>query len=103
MISSLHELQDNLSSTAFEQILEPSFSTYVRRSPHIFRHCPTPDCSQIYRASMAAKIRTWPKCVAAIRTSGHDSHEVLICTEYKYRASGDYEMDRLKKAQSFRV
>ncbi|KAK9357752.1 hypothetical protein V1504DRAFT_463425 [Lipomyces starkeyi] len=101
MIFSLHELQDNLLSTAFEQILEPSFSTYVRRSPHIFRRCPTPDCRQICRASMAAKIRTWPKCVAAIRTSGHDSHEVRICAEYKYRASGDYEMDKLKESARF--
>ncbi|KAK9328163.1 hypothetical protein V1520DRAFT_346832 [Lipomyces starkeyi] len=66
MIFSLHELQDNLSSTAFEEILEPSFSTYVRCSPYIFRHCPNPACSQIYRASMAAKIRTWPSACAII-------------------------------------
>ncbi|KAK9485811.1 hypothetical protein V1527DRAFT_512828 [Lipomyces starkeyi] len=46
---------------------------------------------------MAAKICTWPKCVAAIPTSGHDSHEVLICAAYMYRPSGDYEMDKLKE------
>ncbi len=103
VIFSLQELQDHLSSSAFEEILEASFASYIRRRPHIFRYCPTPDCRQVYHTNIAAKFHTCPKCVAAICTSCHDTHDGLTCAEYKYNASGQNEaFEKLKKEQGFK-
>jgi hypothetical protein len=103
VVFSLRELQDHLSSSAFEDILEASFGSYIRRRPHVFRYCPTPDCGQVYRANATGKIHTCPKCVAAICLSCHSPHEDLTCAEYKYRASGeDRAFEKLKKDRGFK-
>jgi hypothetical protein len=94
----LAELQEHLSSTAFEDTLQSSFASYIRQRPHIFRYCPTPDCDQIYRAESTAKTYTCPKCVSVICASCHVSHENQTCAEYKDFASGRLEaLEKFKK------
>ncbi|WPH04418.1 Hypothetical protein R9X50_00730900 [Acrodontium crateriforme] len=43
------ELRDHLSSKALEDVLEASFTSYVRHRPQELRCCPSPDCGYVYR------------------------------------------------------
>ncbi|KAJ2980373.1 hypothetical protein NUW58_g6960 [Xylaria curta] len=40
----LREIRAIADPSAFEQLLESSFSTYIARRPNQFHYCPTPDC-----------------------------------------------------------
>ncbi|KAK4033478.1 hypothetical protein C8A01DRAFT_19571 [Parachaetomium inaequale] len=98
-ILALSELQDLLSSAAFEAILEASFASYIRRHPTNFRYCPTPDCGQIYRpAADSSMIFTCTKCLIPTCTKCHSPHPGITCAEHKERTSGGYEaLERVKK------
>jgi hypothetical protein len=99
----LDELKENLSSTAFEDLLQSSFTSYVRCRPHIFRYCPTPDCNQIYRTENASTVSTCPKCVIAICKSCHVAHENMTCAEHKDAASGGLEaLEKLKLTRGYK-
>jgi IBR (half RING finger) domain-containing protein len=50
----LLELQDHISSSTFETVLESSFENYIQRHQDVFRYCPTPDCGYIYRCSISS-------------------------------------------------
>ncbi|KAG6295232.1 hypothetical protein E4U46_004902 [Claviceps purpurea] len=47
------ELAKHISSAALDEILETAFTTYAARHAHELKNCPTPDCTQLYRASKA--------------------------------------------------
>lgn len=98
----LDELKENLSSTAFEDLLESSFASYVRRRPHIFRYCPTPDCNQLYRTEEASMESTCPKCVVTICKSCHIAHENMTCAEHKEAILGVQAFEKLKISDGYK-
>ncbi|KAL1966255.1 hypothetical protein VTN77DRAFT_4608 [Rasamsonia byssochlamydoides] len=103
VVFGLHELHNHLSSSSFEEVLEASFSFYIRQRPQDFHYCPTPDCDQVYRSNTDAKIRTCPKCCVATCTSCHSNHDGMTCSEYMYRVSGEYEaFEKLKQEKGFK-
>lgn len=96
-VCSLQELQDHLSSPAFEEILEASFASYIRRHPQYFRYCSTPDCGYIYRTSVTANTHTCTKCFEVICTACHEQHGAMTCAEYKDLNLGGYDAFRKYK------
>ncbi|RDI87163.1 hypothetical protein Vi05172_g2790 [Venturia inaequalis] len=88
---SLEELQGQLSSNAFEEVLEASFASHVQRSPAIYSYCPKPGCSMIYRITDTARLSTCPKCLTVTCTSCRVSHEGESCAEHKDKISGGFE------------
>jgi len=98
VVFDLEELQENLSSKVFEDILEASFASHIQRHPQTFRYCPKPDCGMIYRATNTMKFNTCAKCLTVTCTSCHNPHEGKTCAEYKDEASGGYKaLEKLKK------
>jgi len=98
----LSELQELLSSAAFENVLEASFASYIRRHPADFRYCSTPDCCQIYRAAVngtvPSTVFTCTKCLIPTCTACHYPHPDMTCADYKDQASGGYEaLEKIKK------
>jgi hypothetical protein len=99
----LPELQELLSSTAFEALLDASFASYIRRHPTSFCYCPTPDCGQIYRPSSSSATENstmfiCAKCLVPTCTACHAPHPGMTCAEHKYQASGgDEAFQRIKR------
>lgn len=100
----LSELQELLSSAAFEGVLEASFASYIRRHPAQLRYCPTPDCGQIYRVAPTTSsttpptIFTCPRCLIPTCTACHSPHPGLTCAEHRDLSSGGYEaLEKIKK------
>ncbi|KAI5922705.1 hypothetical protein F4810DRAFT_672340 [Camillea tinctor] len=105
-VLALSEIQEFLSSAAFESVLEASFTSYVRQHPSIFRYCSTPDCGQIYRVAntmvegtaSSPTVFTCVKCLIPTCTSCHSLHPGLTCADHKEVASGRYEaLAKVKK------
>ncbi|KAI0436738.1 hypothetical protein F4803DRAFT_207778 [Xylaria telfairii] len=97
-ILSLPQLQEHLSLSAFEELLEKCFASYVRLQPDLLRYCPSPDCGYVYRANGAAKMLTCRSCLKSVCTSCHAQHGAMSCAEYQDVSSGRQEAnERLKK------
>ncbi|KAI2465952.1 hypothetical protein F4781DRAFT_371532 [Annulohypoxylon bovei var. microspora] len=97
-ILGLPELQEHLSSTAFEELLEQSFASYVRLHPESLRYCPSVDCGYFYRISAASKMRTCPHCLVLVCTACHAQHGAMTCADYKDFSTGGYAaLEKLKK------
>lgn len=97
-IFTLNEIQENLSSDAFEGVLEASFVSYIRHRPEKFRYCPTADCSCIYSTTDTARCYKCPKCRIDTCTSCHNPFKGKTCREHEEYASGVYEeLERYKK------
>ncbi|KAI0873145.1 hypothetical protein GGS24DRAFT_490992 [Hypoxylon argillaceum] len=79
----LPQLQEHLSSTAFEELLEKSFASYARLHPDILKYCPSPGCDYVYRANGPVKTQTCRGCLVPVCTSCHALHDGLSCAEYK--------------------
>lgn len=95
---SLEELQEQLSSNSFEEVLEASFASHVQRNPAIYSYCPKPDCGMIYRITDTARLSTCSKCLTVTCTSCRVSHEGETCAEHKDKLSGGFEATiKLKK------
>ncbi|CAD6441535.1 58b70620-cdf0-46e4-89e1-1cdae8c87a01 [Sclerotinia trifoliorum] len=96
---SLEELQEILSSKAFEDILEASFSTHIQRNPQEFRYCQKPNCNTIYRVTKTMHFNTCIECCTVICTYCHKQHENKTCAEYEDEISGNYEatLEKMKK------
>ncbi|KAI1639314.1 hypothetical protein F4809DRAFT_159133 [Biscogniauxia mediterranea] len=100
----LPELQAHLSSSAFEELLEQSFASYVRLHPQQLRYCPSADCDAVYRTNnnnnntdpntptptaVANREHTCPRCLATVCTACHAQHgEAVSCAEHQDRATG---------------
>ncbi|KAI1126260.1 hypothetical protein F5Y10DRAFT_293914 [Nemania abortiva] len=94
----LPQLQEHLSSTAFEELLEQSFASYVRLHSDLIRHCPTPNCDYVYRANGIVKVQTCGGCLVPVCTSCHAPHDRLSCAEYQDVSLGRQEAnERLKR------
>lgn len=81
----LQELKNVLPSHAFfEQLLQDSFTAYVRAHPKDFQYCPTPDCPYIYRITTTGAVTTCPACLTPICTTcqvtAHDG--IMDCATY---------------------
>ena len=100
----LRELQANLTSSAFEDILEASFSSYVSCHPQSFRYCPTPDCGYIYRGTDPdnPSAHVCHNCNQAVCTACHGQHNAfLTCTEYKaFLSDADALFEKYKEENS---
>ena len=98
-VLAIQELKNTLTSAAFEQLLEDSFTTHVRMNPKSFQYCPTPDCQQIYRTSPDGIIFTCPACLTPICTTCQiTSHDGMTCEAYKrIGTDGDEEFQRWKQ------
>ncbi|KAI1501021.1 hypothetical protein F5X99DRAFT_428988 [Biscogniauxia marginata] len=98
VILGLPELQEHLSSTAFDELLEQSFASYVRLHPHLLKYCPSADCDSVYRVSAEAKMHTCARCLIPVCTACHAQHGSMSCADYKDVSTGGYEaFERLKK------
>lgn len=92
-------LQKILPTPIFEQLLESSFTTYIRTHPQDFQYCPTPDCSQIFRISSNGINFDCPACLASICTNcALVSHDGLSCATYKELVSEGNEAFEKYKA-----
>lgn len=100
-VFALRELEDHLSSSVFEMVLEFSFKEYIQRHPEAFHYCPTPECGYVYRCTASSSkppAYICPNCFEPLCTSCHARHGDYTCAEYKDITSGGYEaLERLKK------
>ena len=102
-VFTLSELQDLLSSTVFEDILESFFIFYIHHHLYIFCYCSILNCKQIYHIQdlMQSYICSW--CVISICMCCHIAHKSMTCAEYKDVKSGRYEVfEKLKKEWEFK-
>ncbi|KAJ4129058.1 hypothetical protein NW768_007589 [Fusarium equiseti] len=93
-ILQISEIQTLLLSETFENILEASFASFIRRHPAEFRYCPTPDCDQVYRVSSPGKVPfvfTCSRCLIPTCTACHVSHPGISCSKNKGNSSDDIE------------
>lgn len=98
----IQEIKNALPSEAFEQLLEDSFTTYVRTNPKSFQYCPTPDCQQVYRVSLNGVNFTCPSCLTPICTTCQiTSHDGMTCEIYKrIGTQGNEEFRKWKQANN---
>ncbi|KAI1103733.1 hypothetical protein F4804DRAFT_352710 [Jackrogersella minutella] len=97
-ILSLPELQEHLSSTAFEELLEQSFTSYMRLHPQLFKYCPSVDCGYFYRTSATSKMQTCPHCLVPVCVACNHQHGTMTCADYKDISTGGYAaFEKLKK------
>jgi hypothetical protein len=98
-VLALGELQAHLASATLEDILEASFATHITRHLDDLRHCPTPDCGQMYWAAKPSEGGgiegspwfTCPACLTAVCTACNVPHDGLSCAEHRDNAAGGYE------------
>ncbi|TGO31201.1 hypothetical protein BPAE_0001g00960 [Botrytis paeoniae] len=83
VVLSLQEIEQNLPSRSFEQILNASFTSYIRHHRNDFHYCPTADCEQVYRVNIPTKSRTCAKCLVETCITCHASHQGQTCADYK--------------------
>jgi len=86
-------IQQFLAPAAFNRLLEAAFDAYITKRPEVFKHCKTPDCTQIYRTALAIdpvngtpQILHCPSCFSAVCNGCHeDAHEGMSCAESRAR------------------
>jgi len=80
-------IQQFLPPASFNRLLEAAFDAYIAKHPEEFKHCKTPDCTQIYRvvqAGAAPQTLHCPSCFSAVCNGCHeDAHDGLSCAESK--------------------
>ncbi|PTB70546.1 hypothetical protein BBK36DRAFT_1174627 [Trichoderma citrinoviride] len=97
-VMTIEDLQEHLSSSALEDVLERSFSSYIKRHPNEFRYCPTPDCGHIYRVSPEARTQNCSNCLRPTCSACHEPHVGMSCAEHQDLKSGGYQaLTKLKK------
>ena len=110
----LQEIKDSLPSTAFEQLLQDSFTAHIRTNPKSYQYCPTPDCPQIYRVSVSAAtsttgvavVYTCPSCLTPICTACQvTAHDGMDCGTYArvVGTQGDDEFATWKRENADKV
>ncbi|KAN0085637.1 hypothetical protein V8E55_006771 [Tylopilus felleus] len=91
-------IQQFLPPASFNRLLEAAFDVYIAKHPQTFKHCKTPDCSQIYRAGEAPKTLHCPSCFSVVCNGCHeDAHDGLSCAEGKAQRD-PAERERLNDA-----
>lgn len=94
-------IQQFLPPASFNRLLEAAFDAYIAKHPEEFKHCKTPDCTQIYRATQAGaapQTLHCPSCFSAVCNGCHeDGHDGLSCAESKAQRD-PAELERLNDA-----
>lgn len=94
-------IQQFLPPASFNRLLEAAFDAYIAKHPEEFKHCKTPDCTQIYRgaqAGAAPQTLQCPSCFSAVCNGCHeDAHDGLSCAESKAQRD-PAEQERLSDA-----
>ncbi|KAF7958785.1 hypothetical protein EAE96_002318 [Botrytis aclada] len=85
VVLSLQEIEQNLPSRSFEQVLNASFTSYIRHHRDDFHYCPTVDCEQVYRVNIPTKSRICAKCLVETCIPCHASLVGQTCADYKYK------------------
>lgn len=103
-VFSIGRLKTMLSHTAFEELLQSSFDTYIRTHPKDFHHCPTPDCPQVYRITVASKSFLCSTCLTSICTACNMiAHDGMTCEEFKdLKSGGDKAFQKWKEENDVR-
>ncbi|KAG6379491.1 hypothetical protein JVT61DRAFT_9981 [Boletus reticuloceps] len=94
-------IQQFLPPASFNRLLETAFDVYIAKHPEEFKHCKTPDCTQIYRAVQAGtppETLHCPSCFSAVCNGCHeDVHDGLSCAQSKAQRD-PAEQERLNDA-----
>ncbi|KAG9311926.1 hypothetical protein JVU11DRAFT_8187 [Chiua virens] len=94
-------IQQFLPPATFNRLLEAAFDTYIAKHPEEYKHCKTPDCTQIYRSVVVGRVpqtRHCPSCFSAVCNGCHEeAHDGLSCAEGKARRDPE-EQERLNDA-----
>lgn len=71
-----------MSAGDFNAVIEAAFWVYVHSRPGEFHHCPTPDCTQVYRSAPPNAVLQCPSCLVRICPSCRiESHDGMTCEE----------------------
>lgn len=93
---SLHDLHRHLSSSAFETVLKESLKKYLDSHPLDFRHCTTPECTQIYRVASSG-VHNCTECLAVTCKTCNEAHAGMTCGEHRdFNSEGQQEFRRAK-------
>lgn len=95
-IVSLHDLHMHLSSSAFETVLKESLKKYLETHPLDFRHCTTPECTQIYRVASSG-VHNCTECLAVTCKVCNEAHAGMTCGEH--RDFNSEEQQEFRKAK----
>ncbi|KAK3167516.1 hypothetical protein OEA41_010643 [Lepraria neglecta] len=88
----LKEIESALPSSAFDKVLQSSFTTYIQTHPSNLQYCPTPDRPSIYRPTTTGTLFACTTCLTPICTTCHVSaHEGMTCTAYQTAIKQDIE------------
>ena len=100
----LAELEEQLSTSALEQVFRASFKSYMSKNPQLLRYCPTPDCGIVYRVTTQPYSHRCNGCFGTICTACHGQHlPGTTCAEYKDLKSGGHAaFERLKKEMNMK-
>ena len=89
-ILSFSELETALTRDQLDQLLQRSFTRYIRTHANDYQYCPTADCDQVYKLTRDGNIFTCSTCLTSICTTcGAVSHEGLTCEQHKNAMLGD--------------
>lgn len=79
----------------FEQLITAAFTSYLDKNQETFKYCITPDCSQIYRATVLPYELQCPSCFLEICTACHtEGHAGMSCAEKRQHKNLE-EQERL--------
>ncbi|KAI1474736.1 hypothetical protein F4774DRAFT_399548 [Daldinia eschscholtzii] len=96
----LSELQEHLSSSSFEDLLEESLNSYIRHNLDVFRYCPSADCGYIYRINAVPRVQICPKCHVHECTTCQVQHGTMSCGDYKDKLTGGLEASEKWKQEN---
>jgi len=93
-------VQQFLTPELFNRLLKAAFDAYITKHAEEFKHCKTPDCTQIYRAAVgqadgAPQTLHCPSCSTAVCNGCHeDAHEGVSCVDSRARRDATAEQER---------
>ena len=87
-----------LAPVEFDNILNTSFTSYIRRHPDEFHFCPTANCSTVYRpppVPNSGHVLTCVNCLLDICMSCNvEAHDGMTCVEYTKSAHRDESVEK---------
>ncbi|KAF9454399.1 hypothetical protein P691DRAFT_808539 [Macrolepiota fuliginosa MF-IS2] len=86
-------IKEFLSPHQFKQMVEAAFTSYIDKNPETFKHCNTPDCTQIYRTTTLPQELQCPSCFSEICTAcNEEGHAGMTCAERRaHKDPGEQE------------
>ena len=87
-----------LAPLEFDNILNTSFTSYIRRHPNEFYFCPTANCNTVYRPPTVANsghVLTCVNCLLDICMSCNvEAHDGITCAEYMKSIQRDESVEK---------